>query len=305
MGDRPAPAASTRARPPDPANTAGAGPLVIVKLGGSIITRKREVERIRPKVLQRLAGEAAVRISQRLILLHGAGSFGHAGAHRWGLAKPPATGSSSRERVRGAAIVQAEVRRLHGKVLSALLEAHANPLSIPAALVAENRSGVLEQFDAGPFARALEAGALPVSFGDVVPDSEWGFSILSADRIAVALARALRPDRVVFVSDVPGILRGGRGGREIFAQLDRHIVEGIPAPSGDLDVTGGILGKAKAMLELAEFGVDAGLISGLSDGALSRAIRGEAVYGSWAKATHRPAPDAASVPDERARSVPS
>ncbi|HEV2520722.1 MAG TPA: isopentenyl phosphate kinase [Thermoplasmata archaeon] len=305
MADRPVPAAATRASPRDPTDSGGAGPLVIVKLGGSIITRKREVERIRPKVLQRLAGEAAVRTSQRVILLHGAGSFGHAGAHRWGLASPPAAGSSSRDRVRGAAIVQAEVRRLHGKVLSALLEAHANPLSIPAALVAQNRSGALERFDAGPFARALEAGALPVSFGDVVPDSDWGFSILSADGIAVALARALRPARVVFVSDVPGILRGGRGGREIFPHLDRHIVEGIPVPSGSVDVTGGIVGKAKAMLELAEIGVDAGLISGLSDGALSRAIRGEAVYGSWAKAAHRPASDGASVPDERPRSVPS
>ena len=258
---------------------------VIVKLGGSIITRKREVERLRPKVLARLSEELAEAADHHpLVVLHGAGSFGHPGAKRWQLAEPPSPTATARARLRGASIVGAEVRRLHGKVLAALIEAGANPISVPAGTLARNRAGRLATIDRAPFDAALAAGGMPVSFGDVVPDDAWGFSILSADTIAVELARLLGASRVVFVSDVPGILGPATGGRRpVLPTVTEEVLQAL-APSRGPDVTGGIVGKARAMLAIAAGGADAGLISGLSDGALPRAIRGESVYGSWAKA---------------------
>jgi isopentenyl phosphate kinase len=264
---------------------AAARPLVIVKLGGSVITRKREVERLRPKVLARLARELARTSSARCVVLHGAGSFGHPGAHRFGLARPPSAGADPAHRARGAAIVAAEVRRLHVAVLRALVEAGASPLSVPIATHARNRAGDLVSFDATPFEDALERGHVPVSFGDVVPDDAWISSILSADTIARALVPTLRPARVLFVSDVEGILGpAGRGKRPVVGEIDESVVETLHPSAGTPDVTGGIRGKAIAMCAIARAGVDAGLISGLTDGALSRAIQGEFVYGSWAHA---------------------
>ena len=263
-------------------------PLVIVKLGGSVITRKREVERIRPKLLERLAREVAAESAARIILLHGAGSFGHPGARRFGLAEAPTGSRSSAHRIRGAAIVATEVRRLHLEVLRALVRAGAAPASVPMATHAANRSGALSAFDATPFGDALDRGLLPVSFGDVVPDEAWGSSILSADTIATELARRLPTRRVVFVSDVPGILTGPVGGRRSSApEVTEELIASLRTSAGTTDVTGGIRAKAEAMLAIARAGADAGLISGLTDGALSRAIRGEAVYGSWAHARAR------------------
>lgn len=266
--------------PPDPSD-----PLVIVKLGGSVITRKREVERLRPKVLARLAREVAGVTDRRIVLLHGAGSFGHPGAKRFGLALPPGEGSSGTERTRGAAIVAAEVRRLHLAVVRELVRAGAPAASVPMATHSRNRAGELVHLDPTPVKAALEGGFLPVSFGDVVPDEAWGTSILSADTIAVALAPALGAERVVFVSDVEGLFEGphrGRGSpvREVTAET----VTALRPAAGAPDVTGGIRGKATAMLAIAATGADAGLISGLSDGAVSRAIRGGMEYGSWARA---------------------
>lgn len=258
---------------------------VVVKLGGSVITRKREVERLRPKVLARLAEEIASVPQARCVVLHGAGSFGHPGAVRFGLARPPEGGAPTRERVRGAAIVAAEVRRLHLAVLRELVRAGAAPASVPMASHARNRAGALLELDAQPFARALDRGALPVSFGDVVPDDEWGTSILSADTIARALVEPLGVRRVVFASDVPGILEGPTNRRRTVAtDVTPALVARLAPAAGAPDVTGGIRGKAEAMLAIADLGADAGLISGLKDGELSRAIRGEAVYGSWARA---------------------
>ncbi|HXW66486.1 MAG TPA: isopentenyl phosphate kinase [Thermoplasmata archaeon] len=257
----------------------------IVKLGGSVLTRKREVERLRPKLLARLAHEVASTTQSRVVLLHGAGSFGHPGARRFGLARPPEDGASAAQRSRGAAIVAAEVRRLHLAVLRALLAAGASPESIPLSTHAVQRAGQLRSLDAGPVRDALDRGRLPVSFGDVVPDEAWTSSILSADTIALELVRALGARRVIFVSDVPGVYDGPPvPRRRIVAEVSSATLEGLRPPADRPDVTGGIRGKVEAMLAIAAAGADAALISGLTDGALSRALRGEYVYGSWARA---------------------
>ena len=65
--------------------------------------------------------------------------------------------------------------------------------------------------------------------------------------------------------------------------ITEETVAGLRPSSGRPDVTGGIRGKATVMLAIAAAGTDAGLISGLSDGAVSRAIRGGMEFGSWAR----------------------
>ena len=262
-------------------------PIAIVKLGGSVITRKREVEKLRPKIVARLASEIASIRSHRLVVLHGAGSFGHPGAVRFGLARPPAADTAPGARVRGAAIVSAEVRRLHLTVLRALVAAGARPWSVPPATLAEQRAGELLRLETGPFAQALEAGFTPVSFGDVVLDREWGSSILSADTLALALIGPLGPARVVFVSDVPGVHPPGpvpKGRRPVVRELTDATLADLSPSAGGPDVTGGIRGKVAVMRAIARRGVDAGLISGLSDGSLVRAVEGATGDGSWARA---------------------
>lgn len=256
----------------------------IVKLGGSILTRKRGRSRLRPKLLDRLARELAGAPTP-VIVLHGAGSFGHPDAKRWGLAEPPAAGARPKERARGAAIVSREVRRLHSAVLSALTEHGASPWSVPASTISVQSAGRLSRFDERPVREALERGLMPVSFGDVVPDSEWGFSILSADTIAVQLSGLLRARRVLFVSDVDGVYDPAAPGRpRVVGSITPELIQRLATTGRGPDVTGGIRGKASAMLAIAALGIDAALISGLKDGTLSRALEGETVYGSWAKA---------------------
>jgi isopentenyl phosphate kinase len=270
------------------ATTPGPVGPVVVKLGGSIITRKREAERVRPKILRRLAEEIAAVPDTPKVLLHGAGSFGHPGAKKFGLARAPEDGASGARRSRGAAIVSGEVRRLHLAVLRELLRAGVSPWSVPVANHARNHGGRLVALDLAPFRTALDHGVVPVSFGDVVPDDEWTWSILSADTIAVALAKELPARRVLFVSDVPGILRARTGGKPVVVEeVTDDAVDALRRVGSGPDVTGGIRGKAEAMRDIAGAGVDAGLISGLKDGELSRALRGEFVYGSWAHARPR------------------
>jgi isopentenyl phosphate kinase len=260
----------------------GPGGVQIVKLGGSVITRKGQEERLRPKVLDRLAVEAAEGWEHGrhpLVLLHGAGSFGHPSAKAWGLAQPP-PGRAHRER--GAALTAYSVRRLHLRVLRALLDAGLPARSVPPYPTAQNHAGKLQRLPSSPFQEILLGGEVAVSFGDVVRDDAWGSSILSADTLALHLARELPAATVLFVSDVPGVLETDPHGRtRVLAELGEELPPGLKPKAGQADVTGGIRGKVETMQALARAGVRAGLISGLSHGNLSRALRGEHVHGTW------------------------
>jgi len=257
----------------------------IVKLGGSIITRKRETERTRPKVLERLGRElGGLSLPGGLLVLHGAGSFGHPGAQRFGLARPPAPDARPELRRRGGAIVGREVRRLHNDVLRALIDGGAPAFSTPPNVLARNREGRLASLEDRPIRRALEEGRVPVAFGDVVPDDAWGVSILSADTLALELGRRWSARRVVFVSDVPGILPPGASGRQHpIPRWNREEQARLDPLPGAPDVTGGIRAKGQAMLDLAAAGVPAGIVSGLRPGATAGALRSEDyVGGTWA-----------------------
>lgn len=257
---------------------------VIVKLGGSVLTRKRRAAAVRSKVLDRLARELAQgwdRGRRPIVVLHGAGSFGHPTAKAWGLAQAPPGPRPGRQR--GAALTSAEVRRLHARVLRALLDAGLPAMSVPAAPAAVNREGRLISWDLGPMRAVLAGGWVPVSFGDVVIDAAWGSSILSADTIAIHLVKSGIARRVIFVSDVDGVLETQTPGPPVVRpKIDAGSIADLRPAPGVPDVTGGIRGKAEAMLAIAEAGGRAGLISGLSHGRLSRAVKGEDVYGSWA-----------------------
>jgi isopentenyl phosphate kinase len=264
----------------------------IVKLGGSVITRKREIERTRPKVIERLGRElGALTLPGGLIVLHGAGSFGHPGARRFGLARPPEGSARPEARRRGGAIVAREVRRLHGEILRALIDGGAPAFSVAPNAVARNDQGRLHTFEDGPFQRALAEGWVPVSFGDVVPDDRWGLSILSADTLALELGRRLHARRVVFVSDVPGILPTGATGKQVpIARWTSEGQAGLDPAAGAPDVTGGIRAKGRVMLELADAGVPAGLVSGLRPGAAAEAVGGDDwPFGTWALPSEVPA----------------
>lgn len=60
--------------------------MIILKLGGSIITRKDKTKpTLNPANLERIAQEISVAKIKKLIIIHGAGSFGHPYAQKYGI----------------------------------------------------------------------------------------------------------------------------------------------------------------------------------------------------------------------------
>ncbi len=256
----------------------------VVKLGGSVITNKRAagarkggMARFFPGVARRLLKE--IRDSkQEVVLVTGAGSFGHVLADLHGLK----AGYREDSQWDGYCRVSRDVRRLNLMVLDEALRLGMRLISIPPSVSVLQAEGKIHYIDEGVFRRYLAQGITPVTFGDVALDmGQRRFSICGGDDLALRLAQRFNAERAIFVSDIDGILVGERGSvaRE-FSREDLERLTPMKGRSGK-DVTGGIAGKARLSLELAASGTETVILNGKKRGRLLDALRGGGPIGTW------------------------
>ncbi|MHB8604250.1 MAG: isopentenyl phosphate kinase [Thermoplasmatota archaeon] len=255
--------------------------MLVLKLGGSVLTDKSQYATLRAKELSRLASEVAS-VERGLVIVHGAGSFGHMKAREFALAEGR---KGTREQDGGFADVHRDVRRLHLAVLDALAAAGVRAVGCAPLDVVELKNGTLHHFDAAPIARALAAGLTPVTFGDAVFDSERGFGIVSGDQLVDSLARGLKAERVVFATDVDGIFdREPIEGRLVALQerltSDDALAVTAPREGRSPDVTGSMAGKIARIASLAKAGIPVDVVNGLAPGRVAAALSGGKVVGT-------------------------
>jgi acetylglutamate kinase len=110
---------------------------------------------------------------------------------------------------------------------------------------------------------------------------------INADHAAFALAAAIKADRLVFMSDVPGVLKDKKDSQSVVPTLNADDVETLIA-SGE--VSEGMVPKLMNSLASAEAGVKAvSIISGTAGSALLDLVEGEmtgttVVAGAWSAA---------------------
>jgi len=178
---------------------------------------------------------------------------------------------------KGFALTQASVRLLNLKVIAALHDAGVNAVSVPPGAILRCEGGKIGGFNAKKFSDYLGAGFVPVTFGDAVLDEKNGFCICSGDLLVEALARAFKPEKVIFAADVDGIF--DRDPRDPGAKLLKEIKRGEAAPEVGAaaecaDVTGGMRGKIKSIKAIAGGGVPVIVINGKKRGRLLSALVG-------------------------------
>ena len=251
----------------------------MVKLGGSVVTNKEKLKAARPFAITRLAKEIAV-AREDVILVHGAGSFGHIKAKKYGLQN----GYSKESQLQGVAEVQEDVRSLNLHIMQALREAGSRPVSIPPGVIVRFKGGALSSMQIEPFHEYLALHMMPVTFGDVVLDSEWRFAICSGDDLMLELSKAFSPRKCLFVADVDGIFTGDPKGRKKHTLLGKMSGKDVDkvnlAVRKGVDVTGGIEGKLTKMLKAAEFAGECWILNGLVPGRLRDALLGRRFIGT-------------------------
>ena len=252
--------------------------MILIKLGGSVITHKEKYRSLNLKAMERLASEIAD-AGKQVVLVHGAGSFGHVVAHEYDLNQ----GYKEKRQLEGVAKVQMDVRDLNQMVMRSLEVADLPAASIPPGGCALLEDGKLRALDMELFHRYLDLGMVPVTFGDVVLDRVKGFGICSGDQLIYRLAREFQPERIIFCADVDGIFTGDPNlddEAELIERVDRQVLDSLPRTTRHMDVTGSIYGKIECMLRMAESAGSTMVINGLVAGRLESAIKGESVVGS-------------------------
>jgi isopentenyl phosphate kinase len=259
--------------------------LRFLKLGGSLITDKKKAHTARPQALARLVEEirqaCSLDADMRLLIGHGSGSFGHVAAEKYNTLQ----GVRTPEEWRGFCQVWQEAAALNHLVLRALSQAGLPVVAFPpsSSLSADQRQIIDWPLD--PIRAALNAGLIPVVYGDVVFDQSLGGTILSTEDLFEYLAAQLQPGRILIASLEKGIWGDYPECTQLIPEAtpaDFPLLEPKLSGSEGTDVTGGMASKARLSLRMieADKALEVLIFSGEEPGAVKRALAGDKP-GTW------------------------
>jgi isopentenyl phosphate kinase len=253
--------------------------LVLLKLGGSLITDKTRPRTPRLDLIASLATEIKTALSQtadlRLVLGHGSGSFGHVVAEQYGTRQ----GVETQDGWRGFAEVWYQAVALNRCCIDALVQVGLPAISFPVSSAVTASDGQVASWNLDPLVGALEAGLLPVVYGDVAFDRVRGGTILSTEDIFTHLARALHPRRILLAGIDPGVWADFPTCTRLIPEITPQKwaqVAGVLGGAEATDVTGGMQSKVRAMLDLVLeiSGLEVVIFSGAQPGNLAGALHG-------------------------------
>lgn len=239
----------------------------MAKLGGSVITDKSKPFSYRSDVVSALSEEIASS-DEKVVVVHGGGSFGHVVAMQHGLTSAPSQAEAA-----GVAQTRGAMYDLNRLVCKTMMEFRLNPYPFsPFDAVAKAGKAPLSQWLRG----LLKENLTPVTFGDVVLSST-GMKVLSGDLMVQELAKSLLPERCVFALDADGVYEGNS--RVIIQELTPSKIRKMAVPEGD-DATGGMRLKLEVAARVASAGTRVAFVSGYRRNEFSKALRGLDFYGT-------------------------
>lgn len=254
--------------------------LILIKLGGSVITDKSKPFTAKKSVIRRLALEIKrAKNSLRntdLIVGHGSGSYGHTVAAKYQTQE----GIINSNSIKGFCLTSETAVDINRIVLKEFLQVSLNVVSFsPMSFVYSNNIFLK------PIKKSLNLGIVPLISGDVVFDIVRGFTIYSCERILDILARKLSKNyksvRIIQAGDTDGVYdQNGRTIDKITPKNFKQVKKWIGG-SSLTDVTGGMIHKVKEALLLGkEYNLTTLVINGNKKGNLLSAIMGNDVAGT-------------------------
>ena len=224
--------------------------MILIKLGGSIITNKQKPLTPNLSAINKIAFQLK-KIKEPIILIHGGGSFGHYWSIKYGMHSKPAKYNR-----KGVSIVKNSMVELNKIILDSFLKHNLNPYCLPPAdFMSGNKPDIKKIRE---IAKIAKAGLVPISFGDVMWYGKNKFYILSGDRIMGILSKVLKPRLSIFVLNVDGVYSDMKT-----KKLLREIKgEKTTITEVGMDVTGGMNRKIKEAVSISKSGINVFLVNG-------------------------------------------
>lgn len=257
--------------------------LLLIKIGGGVITDKKVRYGLRAEVLKRIAREIASGIKKLhdtdVIIGNGAGSFAHFSAKEYGTAN----GFGDEKGRLGLGFVRYDAVKLNQIVFEELLKVGLPVFSFSPSSFISVRGGKTVGLRLKNIEEAFNKGIVPLVHGDAMIDMEKGSCIYSTEKVFDTIAKKLAykylDTRVIHISSEEGVLLGGSVLPEItninFDQV-KHALLG----SSGIDVTGGMLHKVRECLAIAKMGIESVIVSGMKRGRVAQAVIGNKVEGT-------------------------
>ncbi|XP_072047685.1 uncharacterized protein [Amphiura filiformis] len=226
----------------------------IVKLGGRAITHKERHETANTEAIQSAGALFCDTGIGKFIAVHGAGSFGHFEAKKYGVATGYRNSDGLTSPVKqvqmGLCKTRLSVTKLNHLLVSEFVQQGIPAVGMsPFNSYITNSKDSFKHADLDVLSQSLDEGYLPVLHGDAVLDQATGCSILGGDPLIEKLCCHFKPKRVVFLTDVNGVYdrppdqQGANHIPQITVNQDGHIATILATSMSDHDVTGGIMGK--------------------------------------------------------------
>jgi isopentenyl phosphate kinase len=254
---------------------------VLIKFGGSLITDKANICVPNFKNIEKLCLMVSeiIELGKKIIIVHGAGSYGHIKAEKWNL-NSGIDYDNQINQLNAVQIVRDDMEELNKIIIS---ELNKNSIDAITYKPHENGLGLGTEYKFSTFFdKILDLKKVPVTYGDVVnTNCEKKFGILSGDDICEILSKKYKISHVIFaiagadgIIDNPNLPNGGNIIKEY--KLGGDVI----TKNVSNDVTGGMELKIKRASNCLSSQTRVSIINGESPNMIINAILGKEFLGT-------------------------
>ena len=242
--------------------------MILIKLGGSIITNKEKPLSARRKTIDKLA-KSMKRIDEPIVIVHGGGSYGHFWSVKYDM--------HTKERkydLRGVAIVKNSMIELNKIILDLMFKNKLNPYSLPPTDFMSGNKPIPKKVK--EIEKIAKSGLIPVTYGDALWYGQNKSFILSGDRIMTHLAKILKPRLCVFALNEDGLYSDLKS-KKLIHELkgQRPLIS-----QNKMDVTGGMTRKVEEASKISKMGINVFFVNGNKPERIVKAIKNRKFEGT-------------------------
>ena len=242
--------------------------MILIKLGGSIITNKEKPLTVRKKSIDKIS-KYLRKIDEPIIIVHGGGSFGHYWSVKYDM--------HTKERKydpKGVANIKNSMVDLNKIILDSLQKNKLNPYCLPPSDFMSANKPILKKVK--EINEIAKYNFVPVTFGDALWYGNKKTYILSGDKIMSHLARILKPKLCIFALNEDGLYSDLKS-KKLILELKN---EKPSMTENKMDVTGGMTRKVEEATKISKMGLNVFFVNGNKPDRIVKAIKNKKFEGT-------------------------
>ncbi|MHA1728052.1 MAG: isopentenyl phosphate kinase [Promethearchaeota archaeon] len=260
--------------------------VIILKLGGSVITDKNEPLSFRDNVVERIIDEI-IKSKKKVILVHGGGSFGHPLAEKYDIIG--GFNPKIENQLYGLAETHNSMINLNNKIIKKfrkrkipVMSLHPSSMFIYSPELRFSGNVHLEIL--------LNLGIIPILYGDIVfKKNKEKFSVISGDKIILEICRSLKNYRisnVIFSIEEDGLYgyikderKNDNTPSKFIEKISSKNLQNLVLAKLEkkIDVTGGISKKLLEIKQICNLDIPVMLLNGLKEKFILKALMGKLI----------------------------